>query len=64
MASITIDFDTDNDAFRDEDGTLILEAVADALQGVVRKLRDYRTDGPVMDGNGNTVGTFALTEED
>ena len=55
-----IEFSTDNDAFRFEDGTLNEEAVANEL----RKIADAVDKGVrkmfVMDANGNRVGSWSL----
>ena len=43
---------------------LTCDDVARALEDVIAKLRDERSNGIVRDGNGNTVGRFAFTSEE
>jgi hypothetical protein len=52
----TLKIDTDNAAF--EDGSL---EVARILEHTAKRLRDGRTDGKLLDINGNTVGEYGFS---
>ena len=56
-----ITFDTDNDAYQEEDGNLLLlDAVADTIDVVARKVREGMQAGSIYDVNGNRVGSWSL----
>lgn len=57
---IVIQFSTDNDAFT-EDQQSEVDRILDA---VVRKIKQGYDSGPIMDANGNRVGSFSVDEED
>jgi len=59
---VTIVFTTGNAAFRDEDENLCLEAVAITLQTIVEQIKNGRTNGAIIDYNGNRVGEFKIDE--
>lgn len=50
---------TDNAAFEDS----LFDEVRACFERIVRKLARGESSGRVLDSNGNTVGTFALTED-
>jgi len=51
----TIKIDTDNDFFRDK-----LPAIRTLLYEVIYNLEKGKTEGKLLDVNGNTVGEFKL----
>lgn len=55
-----IEFSTDNDAFRFEDGTLDEEAVANELRKIADAVGGGCQNGAVMDANGNRVGSWRI----
>lgn len=57
---LTIEIDTSNAAFEDDQLHSELEA---CVRRVMYALDRGKTAGAIMDTNGNTVGRFALTEE-
>lgn len=61
---LKIEFKVGNAAFHeeDEDGNdrLCADAVADTVEELAGKIREGFTSGPVMDANGNTVGSWFL----
>lgn len=63
---LKIEFKVGNAAFReeDEDGNdrLRADAVADTVEELAGKIREGFTSGPVMDANGNTVGSWSLND--
>ena len=67
MSKVTVSFETDNAAFRDENGELDDAAVAQVLSGIASDVLDgdYRPgfDQPISDYNGNHVGWWTVTEE-
>jgi len=52
---ITIKIDTGNDAFQADD------EIMKVLQRIIRKLWCGQKEGTVMDSNGNTCGSYKLT---
>lgn len=55
-----LSFKTDNDSFRNYDGTLSAARVADHLHDMANSLR--HGSGKVYDANGNAIGTWSLTD--
>ena len=55
---LTVKFKTDNAAFSDDSDTL---EVTRLLREVADKIQQGRTEGVVIDYNGNQVGTYKLT---
>ena len=55
----TVKINTENDAF----GRQTIFEVVRLLREIAKKLESGKTHGPVMDLNGNKVGTFDLNEE-
>lgn len=61
----TMSFDCDNAAFGDEEGAESRERLAEIeriLQHLARRISRSHTSGPVVDENGNTVGSYRLGE--
>ncbi len=56
----TLTIETDNDDFRYRNSR---DAVAELLRLVIRDLYDGSREGKVHDLNGNTAGSFTLTED-
>ena len=61
---IIIDIDTDNSAFDMEHWSYQMKKLMREVQ--VELLRDYKpnANGNVRDFNGNTVGTYSITNEE
>lgn len=57
---LLIQFKVANAAFRDNEGNLDVNTVADEVRGIAERIVDGYTAGPVMDANGNTVGKWSL----
>lgn len=59
-------FNTDNEAFRDEDGNLNYNAVAETISNVASLVGNGNewSNGNVRDSNGNAVGTFRLERDE
>ena len=55
---LTVKIATDNAAFSDDNAR---EECASMMEDIARKLRDGYSSGPLLDSNGNTVGSFKLT---
>ena len=53
-------FEVDNDAFYDDDGELIDNAVSPLIHDVAAKVHDGHTGGNIRDVNGNTIGSWTL----
>jgi len=54
---ITIQFDTDNDAFKDRK----LEEIKRILNNITTKITDFEhSHGTIFDANGNTIGWFKV----
>ena len=71
MSTFTLTFSTDNAAFRQDDESLDLTAVAAMLQQVADRVADRTppsqnaaiTEVYVRDLNGNRVGSFIIEED-
>jgi len=59
---LKIEMKTGNAYFREEDGGLCSYAVAKILREVAEKIENGRTEGKIIDGNGNCVGSFVLED--
>lgn len=57
---VKIEFTTGNAAFRDEDGNLIEYEVARILKNIAASIEEGYTYGPIMDYNGNKVGSWEI----
>lgn len=53
---LLLHFDLENSPF---DGPDRREAIAQALEGTAKKIREGATEGRVADWNGNSIGFFA-----
>jgi hypothetical protein len=58
--NIKIEFSMDGAAF---DGDAVYAEAGGLIRTIADKIATGRTDGPVIDSNGNTVGRFAIVEE-
>jgi hypothetical protein len=58
---LSMSFDIDNDAFYDDDGELIDNAISPVIHDVARKVHDGQTGGRLRDVNGNTIGKWKMT---
>lgn len=56
----TVEIDSDDEALT----TYPTHELSRILREIADRIEDGRTDGPVRDINGATVGTFALTTDD
>ena len=64
MSRIIINFSTDSDAFREEDGSLNRNEVGTVINRISKYISLSGMDsGQVKDTNGNTVGTYEFVEE-
>lgn len=61
MARVKIEFDIDNDYYRNADGTINYHAVQSTINIVAYVIEQAPSD--IRDGNGNTVGTFEVVED-
>lgn len=62
---LRIELDTANEWYRAyEDGSLMPGNVADTLRNVALALENGELDGPIADGNGNTVGHYSTHDDD
>ena len=59
-----LEFDTDSDAFTDEDGMgwSMQAEIKRILKRVSSQVEDGQTQGSIIDLNGNKVGTWTLTK--
>lgn len=60
----TLKLSLDNADAREENGDLNHDALAGYVRAVGDRVEVYETSGTVRDGNGNSIGTFAVTDED
>ena len=65
MSKVVIEIETDNDAFRMEDGTLDLDAVSYVIAQANRKMDKASEYGfrNLQDENGNTCGLVRVLED-
>lgn len=56
---LTIKIDTENDCFVSN----FMPEVKDVLNEIINKLQMGKSEGKILDGNGNTVGEFKLGVE-
>lgn len=64
---LLVDINLDNDAFSMPDvdvPTLNLSEVELALEFVTRGLNNGHNSGPIRDGNGNTIGTYEVVNDE
>lgn len=54
MAKFELSFDTDNDAFHDNEE----QEIIDILNRVINKILSFEDSGAILDTNGNSVGYF------
>lgn len=69
MSHVTITVKTDSAAFRPDaegfdPGPLDTREVARVVQDVTEQIKGGRVQGIALDYNGNTVATFAITEDE
>lgn len=57
--AFTLTFDTDNDAFQNEND--LVEEIPRILRTIATKFEHGRTEGAVMDVNGNSIGRWEYT---
>lgn len=63
MATFVLTMETGNDATLTEDGRPDFAALAAYLRHVAAKLEDFENgNGHIIDGNGNRIGSYSLTE--
>lgn len=55
-----IEFSTENAAFRDECGNIDSYEIARILREIAEKVQIGYTYGPIMDYNGNKVGSWSI----
>lgn len=60
VKSLNVSIELENDAFCASGGSLNLDAIARVLHDSACKIYSGRISGPLMDTNGNTVGSFEL----
>jgi len=58
MARFTLNFSTDNAAFDD----FAEREIANILRNVAERFTNGQVEGSIQDHNGNTVGSFKLSE--
>lgn len=63
MSRVVVEIATDNDAFRREDGSLDPTEVGRLLRSAANRVLVGRTEGPLVDLNGATVGTYTIEED-
>jgi len=59
---VTIKFDTDNAAFGDDPTEADRGEICECLKRVSDAIYRGKTEGAVMDSNGNKVGTFSVED--
>ena len=63
MSSFELYIELDNDAWRTEDDAIDCDYLAAAIRAVASNARLGDTEGRVIDANGNSSGSWAITEE-
>jgi hypothetical protein len=64
MSSFELYIDLDNDAWQHEDDTIDAPYLAAAIRKVASDVLGEVTEGRVIDANGNSSGSWAITKED
>jgi hypothetical protein len=62
MATIKIEFSTDNSAFGEVDSPEYNAEVCYVLSKVTSKLTNGNANGSILDTHGNRIGSFEITE--
>jgi len=57
---VKINFDIENEGFRDDDNRPDLWAIAATIEGIAEIIRQGLLYGEVFDVNGNVVGKFSV----
>jgi hypothetical protein len=63
MSHVTVRFDTDNAAFRQDDESLDRHEVRTVLEVAAARIWRGTDSGSLYDANGNRVGTFIVSED-